>query len=122
MYCQNHPWSQDYGGVEYDIDGLVAIFRGLADDGCHNWNLVSPTPWLPMITEALYLVRESMRAVKSLLARISAGDIQILTLTAEDAGSIKSMMVQYHDQRVGVADAGIVNRAERENRKTIFTT
>lgn len=37
------------------IAQLAEIFRQLRVAGCHNWNLVSPTPWLPMITEALDL-------------------------------------------------------------------
>ena len=35
-----------------DRDGLAAIFADLFREGCHNWNLVSPTPWLPWIYEA----------------------------------------------------------------------
>ena len=30
--------------------------RALAEKGCHNWNLVSPTPWLPQIAEAAGLL------------------------------------------------------------------
>jgi putative pyruvate formate lyase activating enzyme len=41
----------------YSVDELAGIFRELAGDGCHNWNLVSPTPWLPQIAEALAVVR-----------------------------------------------------------------
>ncbi len=36
-----------------DAGGLDDIFRQLADWGCHNWNLVSPTPWLPWIWASL---------------------------------------------------------------------
>lgn len=32
---------------------LDDAFRELAGQGCHNWNLVSPTPWLPQIAESL---------------------------------------------------------------------
>lgn len=46
-----------------DVDGLVAIMRKLAEDGCHNWDLVSPTPWLPFIAEA----RRRYAAVDKLL-------------------------------------------------------
>lgn len=30
----------------------------LAEEGCHNWNLVSPTPWLPLINEAISEARK----------------------------------------------------------------
>lgn len=53
IYCQNHPWSQGGKGVEFDTPGLRAIFQQLYTQGCHNWNLVSPTPWLPQIEEAV---------------------------------------------------------------------
>lgn len=56
LYCQNHPWSQEGEGRAYTPDGLVKMLAGLAGDGAHNWNLVSPTPWLPWIGEALDMV------------------------------------------------------------------
>lgn len=52
LYCQNYRWSQGGEGREYDAGGLAGIMESLADTGCHNWNLVSPTPWLPWILEA----------------------------------------------------------------------
>ncbi len=53
LYCQNYPWSQEGGGDTYAVAELAEIFRRLRDEGCHNWNLVSPTPWLPLIVPAL---------------------------------------------------------------------
>lgn len=53
LYCQNHPWSQGGQGEDLSIEELRAIFEHLYDTGCHNWNLVSPTPWLPQIKEAV---------------------------------------------------------------------
>lgn len=53
LYCQNHPWSQANQGDDFTIGALGEIFRSLAAKGCHNWNLVSPTPWLPQIREAV---------------------------------------------------------------------
>jgi len=52
VYCQNHPWSQAGQGEDLTVEGLREIFRTLAEKGCHNWNLVAPTPWLPQIKEA----------------------------------------------------------------------
>ncbi|MDD2456252.1 MAG: radical SAM protein [Kiritimatiellae bacterium] len=52
VYCQNHPWSQAGLGDDLTIPALRTIFKGLAAQGCHNWNLVSPSPWLPQISEA----------------------------------------------------------------------
>ncbi len=52
LYCQNFPWSQGGQGEDFTVAALTACLRGLAERGCHNWNLVSPTPWLPWIREA----------------------------------------------------------------------
>ena len=54
LYCQNSPWSWKGGGVDKTIPELTAIFRELAlKDRVENWNLVSPTPYLPAIREAV---------------------------------------------------------------------
>jgi putative pyruvate formate lyase activating enzyme len=52
LYCQNYPWSQEGEGREVEAAELAGIFEGLYRDGCHNLNLVSPTPWLERIHEA----------------------------------------------------------------------
>ena len=52
IYCQNYPWSQEHRGEEMETARLTEILDSLVEQGCHNWNLVSPTPWLPMIREA----------------------------------------------------------------------
>lgn len=54
LYCQNSPWSWQGKGVDKSAAELREIFRSLAvDDKCSNWNLVSPTPYLPQIREAV---------------------------------------------------------------------
>lgn len=52
IYCQNAKWSNGGRGEDLTIPALTERFRTLAEKGCHNWNLVSPTPWLPQIAEA----------------------------------------------------------------------
>ena len=63
LYCQNSPWSWQGKGVDKTIPELTAIFRELAvKDKVENWNLVSPTPYLPFIREAVQpLIREGIR-------------------------------------------------------------
>ena len=54
LYCQNSPWSWKGAGEDKTISELTEIFRTLAvKDGCANWNLVSPTPYLPFVREAV---------------------------------------------------------------------
>lgn len=53
LYCQNSPWSWCGKGEETSLDAFVEILRHLACvDRVENWNLVSPTPYLPFIREA----------------------------------------------------------------------
>ncbi len=53
LYCQNSPWSWKGAGEDKTIPELTAILRDLAvKDRVENWNLVSPTPYLPYIREA----------------------------------------------------------------------
>lgn len=61
LYCQNYPWSQEGEGRSVGVGGLATVFRELYDRGCHNWNLVSPTPWLPWIYEAWEQVTQTGR-------------------------------------------------------------
>ena len=60
LYCQNSPWSWGGKGKDVSIAELRTIFRDLAvTDRVENWNLVSPTPYLPQIRDALQPLRAS---------------------------------------------------------------
>ena len=63
LYCQNSPWSWRGEGIDKSIHELTEIFRELAvKDRVENWNLVSPTPYLPFIREAVHpLLKEGIR-------------------------------------------------------------
>lgn len=63
VYCQNSPWSWRGKGEEKSVEELAAILRELAvGDKCENWNLVSPTPYLPFIREAVHnLAKEGVK-------------------------------------------------------------
>ena len=53
LYCQNSPWSWGGEGRDMSVAELAGIMRDLAcRDRVENWNLVSPTPYLPYIREA----------------------------------------------------------------------
>ncbi len=53
LYCQNHRWSQDGAGSVLGSGNLALMLAKLREASCHNWNMVSPTPWLPWIVDAL---------------------------------------------------------------------
>jgi len=59
LYCQNSPWSWRGEGVDKTVGELASILRDLATkDRVENWNLVSPTPYLPFIREAAAMLRK----------------------------------------------------------------
>jgi putative pyruvate formate lyase activating enzyme len=53
IFCQNYQISHDGDGEEISLERLVEIFLDLQDRGCHNVNLVSPTPYIPHIAAAI---------------------------------------------------------------------
>jgi len=53
LFCQNYPISQLFHGEFYTTDQLAGIFLSLQKRGAHNINLVSPTPYLAHVLEAL---------------------------------------------------------------------
>lgn len=58
-FCQNFQISQLGWGSELEAEGLAAVFLELQAARAHNINLVTPTPHLPVILEALALAREN---------------------------------------------------------------
>lgn len=57
VFCQNYEISALCGGTEITVVRLADIMKELQSRGCHNINLVSPTPYVPEIKEALRLAR-----------------------------------------------------------------
>ena len=63
VFCQNTPVSHGCFGKEITVKELAGIFIRLRDEGCHNINLVSPTPYVPQIIEALRIARPDIPVV-----------------------------------------------------------
>jgi putative pyruvate formate lyase activating enzyme len=57
LYCQNYPISHNRIGREISIERLSTIFLELQDQGAHNINLVTPTPYTPHIAMAIEQAR-----------------------------------------------------------------
>ena len=57
LFCQNYLISQENFGREITIERLAEIFLEQQKRGAHNINLVSPTPYVPMIVEAIKQAR-----------------------------------------------------------------
>ncbi len=61
VYCQNYSVSQELFGREISTAGLSEIFLALQEKGAHNINLVTPTPYVPQIIDAIDRVRGKIK-------------------------------------------------------------
>lgn len=59
VFCQNHTISQNNFGKEITIERLAEIFLELQEKNVHNINLVSPTPYVYQIIEAVKIARKN---------------------------------------------------------------
>ena len=57
IFCQNYKISQENFGKEITLERLVEIFLEQQKRGVNNLNLVSPTPYVPLIIEALKVAK-----------------------------------------------------------------
>ncbi len=62
-FCQNSKISRKPCGQIMDANKLAEIFKRLEADGAHNINLVSPTPYYPVIIKALQKYRPQIPIV-----------------------------------------------------------
>lgn len=58
VFCQNYQISQLGMGHETSIEECAHMMLRLQELGCHNINLVTPTPWVPQIVKALSFAQE----------------------------------------------------------------
>lgn len=56
-YCQNHSLSHEGHGKEISVKRLAEIFQSLYEQGAHNLNFVTATPFVPQVLEALEIYR-----------------------------------------------------------------
>ena len=59
VFCQNYKISQENFGKEITVKRLAEIFIEQQERGVNNINLVSPTPYVPIIIEALKIAKEN---------------------------------------------------------------
>ncbi len=62
-FCQNSVISRNSCGKTVDAPELADIFKRLESEGVHNINLVSPTPYYPVITQALDIYKPKIPIV-----------------------------------------------------------
>ena len=59
VFCQNHEISHQNFGKEITVERLSEIFLELQNKNVHNINLVSPTPYVLQIIEAIKLAKSN---------------------------------------------------------------
>jgi len=78
------------------------------------------TVW-PAFTEAMYLLRQSAEAQRSLWDMLNVGGVRLLDLDYEDCPRMRELMWKYRDVPMDLADAALVRVAERERLRRVFT-
>ncbi len=63
VFCQNESLSHNNFGKEITIERLVEIFKEFENKGAHNINLVTPTPYLHQIKQALKIYKPKIPVV-----------------------------------------------------------
>lgn len=58
VFCQNYELSQLGIGKKVTLVDLAKMMLRLQELGCHNINIVTPTPWIPQLVEALAIAQE----------------------------------------------------------------
>ena len=75
----------------------------------------------PAITEAMYFLNASWKAQDALWEMIVDGSLSVLSLEVEDCPRIRELMGKYRDLPMDLADAALVQAAERERISRVFT-
>lgn len=78
------------------------------------------TCW-PVITEAMWLLRNYPRAITALLSSLSGQPFTLLPLGETDLRGITAVLSRYNDLGLQLADAALVHLANRNGIETIFT-
>lgn len=113
--------------VLVDTGPLVAVFR--SDDHYHERctnqlaDIRPPllTSW-PVLTEAVYLLRKTPRAVNALLSQVEGGRLfRALSFRDEFTPWVQAFFERYSDREPQLADASLIYLAERERIGTVFT-
>jgi predicted nucleic acid-binding protein len=104
--------------VVVDSGPLIALFD--ADDRYHQRTLEfvrqargKLTSTMAVVTEAMYVLDESLKAQKNLLAWIQAGGLHLREPEAGDFERISELMEKYTDLPMDFTDAVVVTLCER---------
>jgi len=80
VYCQNYEISQLRIGSEVSFEKLAEMMITLQNKGCHNINLVTPTPQVPQIIKSLALAVEKGLKIPLVYNTSSYDSLKVLKL------------------------------------------
>ena len=63
LFCQNYEISEQCAGTYITVEKLAEEFKRLENEGVHNINLVSPTPYVELIKKSLGIYKPSIPIV-----------------------------------------------------------
>jgi len=92
VFCQNFDISHGHGGVEVSHEELANLMLALADRGCGNINLVTPTHVAPQILAAIALARDGGLVLPIVY---NCGGYESLDMLARLAGHIDIYMPDF---------------------------
>lgn len=101
VYCQNYEISQLRIGEEISFEKLADIMIGLGNKGCHNINLVSPTPQVPQIIKALSIAIEKGLKLPLVYNTSSYDSVKVLKLL-DGIVDIYMPDVKYSDNKIAL--------------------
>ena len=108
IFCQNYEISQEGYGKEVSVERLAEIFLEQQDRGVHNINLVSPTPYVPSIIEAIKIAKE--KGLELPLVYNTNGYEMVETIKMLD-GYIDIYLpdLKYYDDELAIKYSGVPN-------------
>lgn len=113
--------------VLVDTGPILALYNGTDPDHQRCYELFGSLAFgkaytcLPVLTEAMYMLRRSRNAQSDLFNAFRAGDLTLLSIAEDDLVVIKNTFSKYHDHQIDLADACLLHLADREGIDTIFT-
>jgi predicted nucleic acid-binding protein len=113
-------------GVLIDTGPIVALLseRDQHHSACFEAAKTLRSPLLtcwPVITEAVYLLRDNPFVVAKLFGILRTSRIKLLSLDNNDVERIAALYQKYSDQHLDLADVALMHLAVRENVRTVFT-
>ena len=99
IYCQNYEISQLRIGKEISFKRLAEIMIKLQEMGCHNINLVTPTPQVPQILKSLSLAIDMGLKIPLVYNTSSYDSVEILK-TLDGIVDIYLPDTKYSDEKI----------------------